>query len=136
MKSFLEALGFARVVLQGVRELVWGKVVRPNVCLRVYSGINPDGHSRAVGTDAIRVALFWRDTEGAIHKIGAGKRVHRVQGWRKNLKARLDGWKDSVGPSCPKCKAPMALRKGRNGNFYGCVRWKKTGCKGSANANA
>jgi hypothetical protein len=32
-------------------------------------------------------------------------------------------------PDCPKCGAHMALRSGRNGNFWGCTKYPD--CKGS-----
>ena len=39
-------------------------------------------------------------------------------------------------PICPNCGAPLVLKESRFGPFYGCSRWRKTGCKGSAKANA
>jgi ssDNA-binding Zn-finger/Zn-ribbon topoisomerase 1 len=36
---------------------------------------------------------------------------------------------------CPECGAPMALRPSRFGPFYGCSRWRETGCRGSHGAH-
>ena len=35
---------------------------------------------------------------------------------------------------CPKCGAPMEVRQGRFGPFYGCTKFRETGCKGIVNA--
>lgn len=32
---------------------------------------------------------------------------------------------------CPECGARMVLKPSRYGQFYGCVRWRETGCPGS-----
>lgn len=37
--------------------------------------------------------------------------------------------------SCPDCGAPMRLKVGRFGRFYGCSTWKKTGCRGAVSAH-
>ena len=36
---------------------------------------------------------------------------------------------------CPDCGAPMRLQLGKFRRFYGCVMWRKTGCKGSHSAH-
>lgn len=100
MSSFLEGQGFVRLALAGVYELVWARIARPGISMRVYTGITHNGDSRDKGTDAIRVCLFWRDG-GKIVRIGSSIRVHRVEGWRGNLQARIDGWTKLLGPSCP-----------------------------------
>jgi len=140
MAAYLEGQGFQRLALAGVLELVWGKIFRRGsvaVSMRVYSGINPGGASRDCGKDAIRVALFWKDENGEIRKVGGAKRVHRVAGWRKNLQQRVDGWEKILGPACPRCKAPMVLREPKKGGkkfspFYGCASWPRTKCPGKA----
>ena len=57
----------------------------PFILLRVYTGI-VDGQSRAVGQDAIRVCAVNLKTQRGFVKA---KRVHRVEGWRDNLKKRV-----------------------------------------------
>jgi len=36
---------------------------------------------------------------------------------------------------CPECGAPMELRPSRFGQFWGCTRYRATGCKGSHGAH-
>jgi hypothetical protein len=134
MAAFLEGQGFRRMTLPNITELVWGKRVDRDgqmLSLRIYTGINRSGTSRDVGTDAIRVQIFFRDTDGTVVRVGTSKRVHRVRGWKKNLLDRIDNWHVMLGPACPKCGAPMVLRKPPKGKtwrpFYGCVRWRPRG---------
>ena len=35
---------------------------------------------------------------------------------------------------CADCNSPMIIRVGRFGRFYGCIRYKETGCRGSISA--
>lgn len=37
--------------------------------------------------------------------------------------------------ACPDCKAPMVLKEGKHGKFYGCSNFRSTGCKGSHSAH-
>ena len=134
MEGFLCPLGFVPMTLQGVRELVYGRIFRDNglcVSMRVYTGIEPSGDSRERGKDAIRLELYWRDDKGTVRRLGGSKRVHRVKGWRDNLKSRIDGWRKAIGEPCPSCRSPMVERDGRNGAFYGCCRYPE--CKGTCN---
>jgi hypothetical protein len=140
MAAYLEPQGFRLITLPGTVELVWARVVRIEnnvpVSMRVYSGINPTGESRGVGADAMRVELYWKDSQDNIHRIGGSKRVHRVQGWKTNLEARLMDWQALLGPVCSRCGAPMILRQVKkpgpnNGKeFYSCANWKATNCNG------
>ena len=57
----------------------------PFILVRVYSGI-VNGESRKVGRDAIRVCAINLKTDKGWIK---SKRVHRVEGWRDNLKSRI-----------------------------------------------
>jgi hypothetical protein len=134
MSALVEPWGFALITLTGVNELVWAKKRPDGIEARIYSGINPTGESRGKGEDAIRVYLFWHK-DGEVYPVGGSKRVHRVKGWRDNLKARLAAWKEQLGPACPKCGAPMkeiAVKNGPNKGktFWGCCTWKKTKCEG------
>lgn len=124
MQSFLEPQGFKEIKIPGTVEMVFAKRVDRDgmsLSLRVYTGINPNGQSREVGKDAIRVELFYRDDKGQITRAGHGcKRVHRVVNWRKNLQTRLNDWQSLLGPACGCCNRPMVERKGKNGLFWGC----------------
>lgn len=122
VEEFLLPQGFQQIELSGTRELVYAKRVDADglvLSLRVYTGINPNGQSRDVGTDAMRCNIFWRNGEGDLRKVATSKRVHRVAGWRANLQQRLDGLK--IDGRCDECGSPMVLRKGKNGEFYGCA---------------
>lgn len=127
--------GFQRMEIEGTRELVYGRIHRHEgiaISLRVYTGINPDGNSRAKGQDAIRLVLFVRDSEGKPRIIGVEKRVHRVKGWRKNLENRLNNWQELLGPVCPKCGGFMvqrSQRKNRKAKFWGCSQFPQ--CNGT-----
>ena len=47
--------------------------------------------------------------------------TERVETWSYGPADRDDD--EDVGPRCPKCGAPMALRSGPYGKFYGCTRY-------------
>lgn len=36
---------------------------------------------------------------------------------------------------CPDCQGKLRLKVSRYGRFYGCTRWKETGCRGAVSAN-
>jgi len=131
MEEFLSSQGFQLMTLPNVVEIVYGKVCRRHdmmYSIRIYTGINPDGNSRDVGRDAIRVEINWKDPTGTVRRCGGSKRVHRVQGWRKNLQNRLDHWYQALGPQCH-CGAPMVLRTQRKSKhkFWGCSTYPQ--CK-------
>lgn len=132
MEEFLLPQGFVQMTLPGTVELVYGKIIRKETVfsVRIYTGINPDGQSREVGKDAIRVEIWWKDGDGHIYRVGGSKRVHRVEGWRKNLKSRLDTWDEALGPKCGQCGSPMVRHKTKHGRFWGCCTYKFTQCKG------
>jgi hypothetical protein len=133
MVSFLWEKGFSPVELPNCRELVLGKVVRKGdypVCLRVYTSI-VRGEGRDVGEDAIRVVVVTKHDKAGVIPFGRSRRVYRVQGWRNNLQNRIETWESNLGPICPRCGAWMALRKGKNGPFWGCTMFKSQQCKGS-----
>lgn len=140
MAQFLESQGFKPMSIAGTIERVWGKRINHEdlmLSMRVYTGINPDGNSREVGKDAIRVELYWRDGE-EVMRIGGTKRVNRVHNWRANLQSRINHWMEMLGPRCPKCNRPTVLREPSKGQkwqpFYGCVGFKRNhpdSCDGS-----
>lgn len=151
METLLFPLGFQRVRPSRTSELVYGKRVDQDglpLTLRIYTGINPDGQSRDVGEDAMRVNLFMGVPKGNdpgtgkpvwdVVKLGGSKRVHRIApsksnptGWRGNLKCRIDAWTEYLPPHrCPKCSNPMLVRNGRSGQFLGCAGYPN--CKHTA----
>lgn len=128
MDAFLTAQGFQVVEgLAGTKEIVYGKVVGDELCLRVYTSV-VDESSRGNGEDAIRTVLVKRMLNEVSGKqevkiIGSDKRVHRVVGWRKNLQNRLDNWSEQLGPACPKCGKVTVQRTSRKGPFWGCSNY-------------
>ena len=118
--------GFHRIHIKSTIEIVYAKIVKPNVSLRVYSSIVA-GESRGIGEDAIRVCLFWRKTKtDKPIMIGTSKRVHRVLGWRKNLDDRINKWVDMLGPECKKCGSPTVYKT--KYKFFGCSMYPQ--CRG------
>jgi len=124
MVEFLGEQGFKEVQLENTREMVLGKIVAKNICLRVYTGIVGD-ISRDVGRDAIRVGVFFRRPDATIVKVAGSKRVHRVAGWRKNLADRLDRWREQMFPACHVCDMPSVERTNKKDKtkFLGCSQY-------------
>jgi hypothetical protein len=140
MDELLAPLGYTTITLPGVNEIVYARGTRYNgtgwelpLSIRIYTTIEGT-ESRSVGEDAIHVSVWVKrkhpEGEG-IYMLGGSKRVHRVMNWRHNLLARLRAWNDMLDPWCPNCKAPMILRKPKNGQhwqpFYGCCRFPECG---------
>ncbi len=121
MHEVLAAQGFQEIQIPGTRERVYSKFVDKGLCLRVYTSVEGES-SRGVGEDAIRTVLVTK-VGGAVKIVGGDKRVHRVEGWRKNLQDRLDRWREQLGPACPKCQAATVRRRSRRGPFWGCCRY-------------
>ncbi len=139
--EFLTGLGFQPLALKGVVELVYAKIVRVGehrLSLRVYTAINPDGESRPIGTDAIRVQLFHKIQVGHQEQIVPVGRPHkclRVVSWKQNLRKAIDRHADPANfRLCPACHHPMVLRENRATGeaFWACCTYRFTGCKGKA----
>lgn len=142
MDTFLTEKGYRRINLFGTVELVYGKLFKfENVkfsnplditkcTLRIFTGINPSGESREIGKDAIRVQMFWRNPNGIIFPVGVYQRCLRVKNWQKNLTKAIEYVATQPIEICPKCKAPMTLRKSGGKMFWGCCTWKDTKCNG------
>lgn len=89
MVDHLTAQGFKEIQLPGTSEMVMGKILKKNVCLRVYTTIARGSQSRDVGKDAIRCTVFYRRVDGEVRMWFGAKRVHRVKNWKTNLDARI-----------------------------------------------
>ena len=73
----------------GVNEYVfdWAVSSKPGEIVRVYSSVSKcNGKGRGCGRDAIRVCAFRSDTDRGLVR---SRRVHRVAGWRDNLRSRV-----------------------------------------------
>ena len=131
MVDFLEGRGFKLLSFDDIQELIYGKRVRHDLSLRIYTSIVEEG-ARGVGSDAIRCTLMYRDpTTKQIYPVGKNRHVHRVKGWKKNLDNRINNWEQALGPVCTQCKSLMVKRhssKTSNG-FWGCITYPN--CKGT-----
>jgi hypothetical protein len=131
----LTALGFVPLSLTGVVELVYGRIVRigeHRLSLRIYTAVDPDGTSRAIGTDAIRLRLFMRLEDGII-PVGRPLKCLRVMSWRENLRKAIDRVADPEHfRQCPACGNPMVVRRNTTTGekFWGCGVFRITKCKG------
>jgi len=135
MEDELESYRFSPVDLmyrnRPVKEWVYERKLpnSPNHYVRVYTGINrygqTAGESRGVGKDAIRIQVIYRDEKGET-LVSQTKRVHRVGGWRKNLKKRML----EVSSQLPQVEfdrrgEPMTLRKKGKSKFWGSRDYPK-----------
>jgi hypothetical protein len=127
MRAFLDAKGFTEIKLPDTKEIVYGKIVAPSICLRVYTTIE-GGVSRESGDDAIRFVLVRRNQANQVKVIGVNKKVLRTRNWRSNMTNRIDGWNEMLGPTCHKCGNFMVQRSGRNGDFWGCTNYPECNC--------
>ena len=135
MDEVLRAARFYPVSLmfrnRPVKEWVYERKLprSANHFVRVYTGINrygrDAGNSRKVGKDAIRVQVVYRDLKGET-LVSQPKRVHRVAGWRTNLKKRFD----EIATKLPQVEfdnrgEPMTLRKKNKSYFWGSRDYPK-----------
>lgn len=135
MNKFMAERKFRRMTIPGTVELVFGKIVNigeHRLSLRVYTGINPSGESRAKGTDAIRVQLYFMH-DGEPAPVGKSQMVKRITTWEKNLDAAIARHSDAEHfRICEACGNPLVERETRDGKrkFWGCVTYFKTKCPG------
>lgn len=118
MAALLLDNDFVKIFVPGTNEEVWSKVVRNNLCIRVYTSVQ-GSRSRSNGKDSIKVCLVSKRPDGQIVGVGKTKRVHRVMGWAKNLQNRIDLWEELLGPQCT-CGCYMVIRESTRGKFWGC----------------
>lgn len=139
MTAFLTGRGFRKMQLPNTVEIVFGKIVRlgaHTLSLRILTGINPSGESRAKGTDAIRVSLYCKlPTNIANYPVPCGKsqKCLRVNTWKANMAAAIDRCEDPDNfRVCSKCGNPMTERQRDSDKqkFWGCSAWRFTKCKG------
>ena len=126
MDAFLIDLGFVEEPRVPRRERQYVKVYGrgpggAELVTRVYSSIveGLDPASRARGKDAIRVVPIYRHPTYGDFALGKNKRVHRVNGWRRNLTNRIEESERSApGPVLDSRGKPMRLRQNRKTKQY------------------
>ena len=74
----------------GTREWTYTRPMANHVTVKVYSSLGQDGLARKVGSDAIRVCAIRTNYKGETFGYIKAVRVHRVEGWRANLTARIE----------------------------------------------
>jgi hypothetical protein len=105
-------------------EYIYNIPTRKNdIIIYVYSSISiAKGISRSKGMDAIRCVLFDLSTN---QPLGKEKRTHRRLGWEDRLKAKIEDllfYSDHL-KYCEKCSSVMRIKKGKYGDFWGCIRY-------------
>lgn len=90
MLSFLTERGFKEVTDLPASEVVYGRVIKTDVCLRVYTSLSKYGDLDTVrgrGADAIRLLVVRRyhSPERVVPIMKKAWKVYRVKGWRENL---------------------------------------------------
>lgn len=117
------------------KELVLRVEVEPEqkdkMELHIYTSLDPEGETRGLGEDAIRIVLFdvW-----AGQPVGSTKRVHRTEGattvWER-LEERVDEMLELAGEQrfCRRCGSHTVRRRRRIDNepFDGCSAFPHCG---------
>jgi hypothetical protein len=70
-------------------EITFDLFLSDGACIRVYTSLRRSGNSAGVGADAIRIGLFSVVSNRPM-KRGSFPIVKRTQGWRDNLKDRIE----------------------------------------------
>lgn len=134
MTELMTEMGFVKIEVPNTSEAVFAKIHKIgtfSVSTRVYTTINPNGHSRDKGKDAIRIMNFWRKDKDSKPKIvGETAKCLRVTNWRVNIRKAIAKCLDVQLPTCPKCGSPKVERNSVNGKFFGCVMYSETKCDG------
>lgn len=131
MDSFLTDLGFTelprRARTERIYDHVYGRGPNGDLVIRVYTSIIDGGGSaaaRKVGADSIKVVPLYLDSTHGDIPLGKQKRVHRVTGWRDNLRSRIATAQEAApGPVIDSSGKPMRLRRNkRTGDmFWGSI---------------
>lgn len=131
MDTFLTNLGFTelprRARTERIYDHVYGRGPNGDLVIRVYTSIIDGGGSaaaRKVGADSIKVVPLYLDSTHGNIPLGKQKRVHRVTGWRDNLRSRIATAQEAApGPVMDSSGKPMRLRRNkRTGDmFWGSI---------------
>ena len=131
MDAFLTDLGFTelprRPRTERIYDHVYGRGPNGDLVIRVYTSIVEGGGSAAarnVGADSIKVVPLYLDSIHGDIPLGKQKRVHRVTGWRDNLRSRISSAQESApGPVMDSSGKPMRLRRNKASGdlFWGSI---------------
>lgn len=117
-----------------------------SLIIKVYTSVAADRNkARNVGEDAIRIAVIWNDKDGWSKPIGEKpKRIYRAGSAnstaedvikRAFVRSKEVALKAMLTLNCNQCGRPMVERKGKNGNFLGCIGFSKKVCNNTRNIN-
>ncbi len=129
LARFFESQGFRKMPLNGVKELVWGQVMKHDgriFSLRICSGVETSGR---LARDTIRIEVWYRGADSKPLRVGNVEQICRDRGWDTSLLNLISKWHLLLGPPCPNCGEPMVRRTAKKGKskgreFYGCSSWK------------
>jgi hypothetical protein len=109
--------------------------------VRVYTSLSAGAQSvRECGEDAIRIVVGW-EVDGKFKPLRPSRKVlrtapqgpdeERVNAFLGRLRNLMrEAYRQAAEiPACPKCRAAMALRKSKNGKFWGCTSFPE--CRGT-----
>lgn len=131
MHEFLTKKGFVQLPKKTGEEIVYSKFIgtKRAACLNVFTSIVVD-EARDVGEDAIRLVIKVASKDRSKMSCSSfNQRTNRTTNWMTNLGKRIDSIFESYvdGPCCLKCKDNMVQRKGKDGTFWGCIKFPE--CK-------
>ena len=91
MEKFLKRAFYSLEPTKGnVRgEVIYDLHLSEKVAIRIFTSITPGGSAASVGSDAIRISLYGTAKQRPL-KAGKSPIVKRTQGWRDNLKDRIE----------------------------------------------
>ena len=109
-------------------EEVYQIKVTTNVYIEIRSSVGSNGFAKSDGEDSIRCSLLYKRVKGVI-PLGKASRTNRIAGWEIRLKDKLrELYRDGFATrTCKICGSLLALRHGKNGDFYGCTNYPE--CK-------
>lgn len=106
------------------KEFVFDIPASENTLLRIFSSIDVRSKvSRDRGTDAIRLVLINKEFDVPVIR---SQKTLRMANWREHLSRKINyvlGYIEYFDRACSYCNSPLFLRKGVNGDFWGCSKY-------------
>lgn len=140
LRKFLDFLKYEKLTYsltstsRDTKEYVFDIPASLGTVIRVFSSVDVRSKvSRDRGTDAIRLVLINKELDVPIVK---GKKTLRTYNWESILSKKIRHFLEHIRHyerNCPKCHSPLAVRKGKKGEFWGCTAFPK--CKYTTNYN-